>query len=58
MLPIEVKSGGSGSMQSLHMFMKERKLKSGTRTSLENFGTINGIEIVPLYALADHLLSP
>lgn len=55
-LPIEVKAGGSGRMQSMRMFMKERDIKRGIRTSLENFGSIQGIEIIPLYALASHLV--
>jgi len=55
-LPIEVKSGGSGSMQSMHMFMKDRDVGLGIRTSLENFGAINSIDIIPLYGLAGYLL--
>ncbi len=54
-LPVEVKSGGRGSMQSMHMFVKERSINTAIRTSLENFGTINNIDIVPLYALASYL---
>lgn len=54
-LPIEVKAGGSGRMQSMRMFMKDRGIKKGIRTSLENFGSIDNIDIVPLYALASHL---
>ncbi|NKB23286.1 MAG: DUF4143 domain-containing protein [Kiritimatiellae bacterium] len=56
-LPIEVKSGGSGSMQSIRLFMKERKIKKGIRTSLENFGEVDNIDIVPLYALGNHINS-
>ena len=55
-LPVEVKAGGTGRMQSMRMFMKERNIGRGIRTSLENFGTIDGIDIVPLYALASHLM--
>ncbi len=55
-LPIEVKAGGSGRMQSMRMFMKERNTKRGIRTSLENFGSIQGMDIIPLYALASHLM--
>ena len=55
-LPVEVKAGGSGRMQSMRMFMTERNIGRGIRTSLENFGTIDGIDIVPLYALASHLM--
>ena len=54
-LPIEVKAGGSGRMQSMRMFMADREIKRGIRTSLENFGAIDSIDIVPLYALAGHL---
>lgn len=51
-LPIEVKAGGRGRMQSLRLFMDERDVRRGIRTSLENFSAIDDIEIVPLYALA------
>lgn len=54
-LPIEVKAGGSGWMQSIRMFMEDRNIGRGIRTSLENFGVIDDIDIVPLYALASHL---
>jgi predicted AAA+ superfamily ATPase len=56
-LPIEVKSGGSGSMQSMRMFMKDRNIISAIRTSLENFGAIDNIDIVPLYAIAAYVYS-
>ncbi|MDR1342287.1 MAG: AAA family ATPase, partial [Prevotellaceae bacterium] len=36
-IPIEVKSGTTGAMQSLHLFMKEKNITCGIRTSLENF---------------------
>jgi len=48
-LPIEVKSGSSGKMRSMHMFLEERGLKRGIRMSLENFATYGSIETVPLY---------
>ena len=59
-LPIEVKSGTSGKMKSLALFMKKKGLTDAIRTSLENFGEIcqtdetteRRIEIVPLYALS------
>lgn len=50
--PIEVKSGLKGSMQSLYIFMEQKHLSRGIRTSLENFGTYNNIQIYPLYALS------
>ena len=50
-IPIEVKAGTKGSMQSLYRFMDLKKTKFGIRTSLENFGSIGNIEIYPLYAI-------
>ncbi len=63
-LPIEVKASTQGSMQSLWIFMRERKLFDGIRTSLENFGHLSyydkqddnaerHVNIVPLYALSN-----
>ena len=49
-LPIEVKSGTKGAMQSLRIFMKEKNIQTGVRCSLENFGLLPGIRIYPLYA--------
>ncbi len=51
MLPIEVKAGTKGQMQSLRLFMAERGLSKGIRISLENFGTLGDIDILPLYAV-------
>jgi len=50
-VPIEVKSGKQGKMQSLHLFMKEKNLKIGIRTSLENFSVYDKIKVIPLYAI-------
>ncbi|MDR0941149.1 MAG: AAA family ATPase [Bacteroidales bacterium] len=52
-VPIEVKSGKSGKMQSMHLFMKEKKSKMGIRTSLENFTEYGAITVVPLYAIGN-----
>jgi len=51
-VPVEIKSGYSGKMQSMRLFMKEKNLKRGIRSSLENFGRDGNIEIVPLYAIS------
>lgn len=48
-VPIEVKSGRRGGMQSLRIFMRERGLQSGVRTSLEPFRALADVDIVPLY---------
>jgi hypothetical protein len=50
-VPIEVKSGIKGKMQSLRIFIEEKKSKFGVRTSLENFSRIGKINIIPLYAI-------
>ena len=52
-VPIEVKAGTKGAMQSLHLFMNEKKSKKGIRTSLENFGNLENIEIYPMYAISN-----
>ncbi|MDR2557115.1 MAG: DUF4143 domain-containing protein, partial [Bacteroidales bacterium] len=51
-VPIEVKAGLKGSMQSMFLFLKEKNKKYGIRTSLENFGKFDNIKIYPLYAIA------
>lgn len=59
-LPIEVKSGNSGKMKSLRLFMKNRKLKTAIRSSLENFSKLKlpedeaTINIIPLYAICNY----
>jgi hypothetical protein len=48
-IPIEVKSGARGAMQSLHLFLKEKKIEKGIRFSLENFSNYQNIKTIPLY---------
>lgn len=58
-LPIEVKSGTSGKMKSLRLFMEKKHLTRAVRTSLENFSTLTisdedkelTISIIPIYAI-------
>ncbi|MDR0937902.1 MAG: AAA family ATPase [Mediterranea sp.] len=52
-VPIEVKSGTRGSMQSLRLFMEKKRLSVGIRTSLENFGQYGNIRVYPLYAIGN-----
>ena len=52
-IPVEVKSGTSGKMQSMHLFLKEKKSEYGIRTSLENFGQYDKIKVYPLYAIGN-----
>jgi predicted AAA+ superfamily ATPase len=50
-IPIEVKAGTKGAMQSMYLFLEEKKIDFGIRLSLENFSVINKIKILPLYAV-------
>lgn len=52
-IPIEVKSGTKGSMQSLFIFLEEKKIKKGIRTSLENFSRFEKIDVIPVYAISN-----
>ncbi len=54
-LPVEVKSGYSGQMQSLRLFMQEHNSKMGIRVSLENFAKFEKIEVYPMYAVKNIL---
>jgi predicted AAA+ superfamily ATPase len=48
-VPVEVKSGVRGAMQSMHLFLAERKLQRGVRLSHENYSRYGAIETAPLY---------
>ena len=52
-LPIEVKSGTQGKMQSLFRFLDEKQQPYGIRLSMENFSTYDNIQVYPLYAVAE-----
>jgi predicted AAA+ superfamily ATPase len=52
-IPIEVKSGTSGKMQSMHLFLDEKQTEYGIRTSLENFAVYDKIRVIPLYAIGN-----
>lgn len=54
-IPVEVKSGTKGSMQSLRVFMSEKRPRYGVRTSLENFSAYENIMVFPLYAISNLL---
>ena len=53
LLPIEVKSSGKGSMQSLRQFLKEKNKPFGYRFSLENFSEYQDVKVMPLYAVSN-----
>ncbi len=50
-VPVEVKAGTKGSMQSMYMFLREKNLDRGIRISNENFSAYGQIEVFPLYAI-------
>jgi predicted AAA+ superfamily ATPase len=54
-VPIEVKAGTKGSMQSLKIFMDLKNTEKGIRISQENFSVYQNIEVFPLYAVANLL---
>jgi predicted AAA+ superfamily ATPase len=51
-VPVEVKSGTKGSMQSMFQFLSEKKYAYGIRCSMENFGTYQNVKVYPLYAVS------
>lgn len=57
-LPIEVKSGTKGSMQSLRIFLQLKNIPKGIRTSLENFGLYDDVLLYPLYAIKNVFNNP
>jgi predicted AAA+ superfamily ATPase len=52
-VPVEVKSGSTGKMQSLNLFIDEKKSSKGIRISLENFSRYGKITVIPLYAVSN-----
>ena len=56
-IPIEVKAGTKGAMQSMYLFIKEKKAPYGIRLSLENFSMLENVKICPLYAVKNIVIS-
>lgn len=52
-VPLEVKSGKKGSMQSLHLFLDEKKSPYGVRFSNETHAAFGTLQVWPLYAVSD-----
>ena len=49
-LPLEVKAGSKGQMQSIRLFLNDRQLSTGLRVSSENFARYDQFQVIPLYA--------
>ncbi len=52
-VPVEVKSGKKGSMQSLFLFLSEKQVSFGIRFSLENYAAYDSIRVYPIYAVSE-----
>jgi predicted AAA+ superfamily ATPase len=52
-VPIEVKAGTKGALQSMYLFMEEKKSTFGIRVSLENFSEFEKVKVIPLYAVSN-----
>lgn len=56
-VPVEIKSGSTGKMQSLNLFINEKESAKGIRLSLENFSQYGKITVIPLYAVSNLIQS-
>jgi len=54
-IPVEIKSGSTGKMQSMYRFLEEKGTPWGLRLSLENFSAYDRIRVIPLYAVSNIL---
>ncbi len=52
-IPVEVKAGTKGAMQSMYLFLKEKHRDLGIRVSNENFSQYDNIDVYPLYAVSN-----
>lgn len=52
-IPVEVKSGTKGSMQSQYLFLKEKNRSFGIRFSLENFSFYGQVKSFPVYSVSE-----
>lgn len=52
-VPIEVKSGKSGTLKSLHILMREKKLPIGIKISTQKLAMAQNILTVPFYMIAE-----
>ena len=50
-IPLEVKSGKTGTLKSLQQFLKEKRSEKGVHISPRNFGKEGDIIELPLFAI-------
>jgi uncharacterized protein len=56
-IPIEVKSGATGRLRSLHLFMSTHNSPKGYKISLDNYSKYEKIYSTPLYSIATLITS-
>ncbi len=54
-IPVEVKAGKRGSLQSMYIFLEKKGLPAGIRCALEPFSSYNNITVYPLYAVSNFI---
>jgi uncharacterized protein len=54
-MPVEVKAGKRGSLQSMYIFLAKKGLSEGIRCALEPFSHYNDIMVFPLYAVSNFI---
>lgn len=54
-VPVEVKAGKRGSLQSMYIFLEKKGLTFGIRCALEPFSAYNEILVYPLYAVSNFI---
>lgn len=50
-IPIEVKSGSTGTLKSLHIFLEEKNRHFGIKISKSNFSVTDKLQSIPFYAI-------
>jgi predicted AAA+ superfamily ATPase len=55
LIPVEVKAGKRGSLQSMYIFLEKKGLTSGIRCALEPFSHFGKVSVYPLYAVSNFM---
>jgi uncharacterized protein len=53
LIPVEVKAGKRGSLQSMYIFLEKKNLSFGIRCALEPFSQLDKVLVYPLYAVSN-----
>lgn len=52
-IPLEVKAGKRGSMQSMYLFLEKKSAPYGIRCALEPYSVYEKVKVYPLYAVSE-----